>query len=303
MADFWAGGERLAVNVAVHLEEGAQLSPAFGDRHQEPENEASYAVASGRTEIVADSFYEYGARRGIFRILDLMAARNLPFTLFAAGRALVTNPQAVTMLNGLRPDVVGEGMRWVSGNSQSRTALAEDIRATAAVVRDCLDAPVLGWRARSPAGPQVREVVAQQGLVYDSMSAAHEAPYFTQVLDRPFLVIPISPDLDDLRFWQNRMFTAADFSRYVLASLERVRHEAGPARLLTVHVHPRIIGRPGRIAALERITDWLATAEDVRVLRRSEAMAHWLREAPAEVWNWPGSAAPTPGEQGQGRTV
>jgi hypothetical protein len=166
-------------------------------------------------------------------------------------------------------------------------ALAEDIRATVAVVRDNLDAPVLGWRARSPAGPQVRVTVAQQGLLYDSMSAAHEAPYFTPVLDRPFLVIPICPDLDDLRFWQNRMFKATDFSGYVLASLERVRRETGPARLLTVHVHPRIIGRPGRIGALERIADWLATAEDVCVLRRSETMAHWLREAPDGLWNWP----------------
>lgn len=273
----WPGGARLAVNFVVNYEEGAERNALDGDEVHEVLVESRYDVPGGVRDYSTESGYEYGSRVGIWRVLDAFADRGASPTIFAAAVALERNPAVADAVRELGYDVVGHGYRWIAPLGQTREQEAADVRAALESIRATTGHQVLGWYTRPPKTENTRSVLAEAGLLYDCDAFNDDTPYTTEVDGRPFLVVPYSLDVNDIRFWKGQMFRGEDFADYACAAFDVLYAEGARAsRMLSIGLHPRIIGRPGRIASLWRVIEHIARHEDVWVTGRDAIARHWL---------------------------
>lgn len=279
----WPSGDPVAVSIALHLEEGAQRSPKYGDEIMEPENEAAYIVPRGASDLVAESFYEYGEHAGVRRLLSLLAAHGAPLTVIAAGRALEHNVGVARLLRDSDCEIVGQGMRYLSPEGFAVDDLRTDVRATVAVAASRTGKEVRGWYCRPPVPAHIHEIVAESGMLYDSCSVADDVPYYVPTRHGPLLVVPCSPEGDDIGYWRNRYFTSRDFADPIIHALTTLRSEAsrGGARMFTLQLRPRISGRPGRLEGVRRVLEFLGTDPGFWLARRIDIAEHWVRTSPA----------------------
>lgn len=278
----WPGGARLAVNFVVNYEEGSERNPLDGDEIHEVLVEAKYDVPPGVRDFATESSYEYGSRVGIWRVLDAFAERAVRPTAFATAVALERNPAVGAAIRELGLDVVGHGNRWIAPLGQTREQEAADVRAALGSLHASTGHRVLGWYTRPPKTEHTRSVLAEAGLLYDCDAFNDDMPYTTDVAGRPFLVVPYSLDVNDIRFWKGQMFSGEDFAAYARDSFDALYAEGGSAtRMLSIGLHPRIIGRPGRIGSLQRVIDHIAAHDDVWITGRDAIAHHWLAGQPA----------------------
>lgn len=283
----WPDRGMLAVNVVINFEEGAELSFALGDDDCEAMSEPVLASGSMERDLVTESVYEYGSRRGIWRVLDVLAREDIPATVFACGRAIEVSPEVTATLVDRGFDFVGHGYRWMPSSLMSADEIRADIRRTRSVIERATGVPMLGWFSRSPVGPLTRIVAAEEGLLYDSMTFADDAPIMTLVNGRHFLTIPYTSDVNDIRFWRGNIFSGEEFARYGRSTFDELyseRHSA--AQMMSIGIHPRIIGRPGRIGGLMSLIEHIRSHTDVWLTRRCDIAARWidtLQDRPEQI--------------------
>ncbi|MBI3965432.1 MAG: hypothetical protein HY329_07330, partial [Chloroflexi bacterium] len=149
---------------------------------------------------------------------------------------------------------------------------------------------IVGWFTRSPQTVATRRILAEEGFLFDSGAVNDEIPYFSEVSGRPFLIVPYSIDVNDFRFWKGSFFTARDFEAYCIDCFDALYLEsARRPRMMSVGLHPRVIGRPGRIGGLDRFLAHVRNFPDVWITRRTDIARFWAeRFAPANTWNWSG---------------
>ena len=292
----WPADATLAVNIVINVEEGAQRNIDLGDDATEPMGESPLSLAPGERDLVVESQYEYGVAEGLERVLSALAEAGATATVFACGRSYEQHPDVARELATRGFDVVGHGYRWTPTLELSRDDVRADIGRTRAAVGAATGQRVDGWFSRSPAGSTSRDAAALEGMLYDSMSCADDAPFFVPVFGRPFLVVPYTTDLNDIRFWRGNLFTGDDFANYAQDALAVLSAEAASApRLVSIGLHPRIIGRPGRIDGLRRILATLAEMPNGWLARRSDIARAWLSNyAQPDTWNWPTDEVPSP---------
>jgi peptidoglycan/xylan/chitin deacetylase (PgdA/CDA1 family) len=284
----WPGGARLAVNVVVNYEEGSERNPLEGDTEPEPLVEARYSVAPGERDLAMESSYEFGSRVGVWRVLALLDEFGIRPTIFGCGMAFERNPAAVAAFVERGCDFVGHGYRWIPHGRMSVAEQAEDIRRCVAVLERETGRPVRGWFGRAPQTTDTRRLLAEQGLLYDSGAVNDEIPYFTPVAGRPFLVVPYSLEVNDIRYWKGEFTTASDFADYARDSFDTL-YDAPAARMLSIGLHPRVIGRPGRLPGLRALLTHIASRPGVWLAGRDEIAQFWAeRFAPENAWNLPG---------------
>ena len=278
----WPGGARLALNFVVNVEEGAERSILDGDEAAETilSDLAPASAPPGRRDPLIESLYEYGARVGIWRVLEAFRARAIIPTVYAAGLALERNPAVAEAIAAMGCDVVGHGWLWIDycqlGEDEERTHMARTI---ATVTRLTGNRP-LGWYAGRP-GPNTRRLVVEEGgFLYDSDAYNDELPYWITLGGMSHLVIPHSLDLNDSRFARGQgLELGAHFFSYLKDAFDCLYAEgARTPRLMTVSLHPRLIGRPGRIAGLARFLDYARSRARVWICRREEIARHWQHE-------------------------
>jgi allantoinase len=274
----WPARGVLAVNVVINFEEGAELSQAAGDADSEAMSEPVLASGSRERDLMTESVYEYGSRRGIWRVLDALAVDDIPATVFACGRAVEVLPQITAALVARGFDFVGHGYRWTPSLSMNEDEIRADIRRTRAVIERATGTSMLGWFSRSPVGPLTRTVAAEEGLLYDSMTFADDAPMFTKVNGRPFLTVPYTSDVNDIRFWRGNLFSGDEFAEYGRSTFDELYSERDQvAQMMSIGVHPRIIGRPGRIGGLVALLEHIRSHTDVWLTRRSDIALSWIQ--------------------------
>jgi peptidoglycan/xylan/chitin deacetylase (PgdA/CDA1 family) len=285
----WPDGSRLAVSVVVSIEEGAERNPLDGDEVIEPLAEWAYPMAPGQRDLTVESEYEYGSRVGVWRVLELFDQYEIRPTVFGCALALERNPQIANAIRERNYDVVSHGYRWVSHLGLSEQQEHASVRQTLDSLVKTTGASVIGWHNRSPLPPTTRAVLAEEGLLFDCHSLSDDLPYFVSVHGRPFLVVPYAPDTNDIRFWRNGLFLASDFATYCIDSLDGfLKLSRRLPRMMSVGLHPRIIGRPGRLSGLEAFLERLASTPDVWIASRNEIAKFWASEfAPEGTWNWP----------------
>lgn len=274
----WPGGAQLALSIVVNVEEGAELSLGMGDEL----NEGVYEVVErvdGARDLCMESHYEYGTRAGWPRIRDALAARGCAATLNACGRALEISPWIAQEAVAAGHEVSAHGWRWERHAGMAEDAERVVIARAADAIAWAAGTPPVGWHTRSATSSHTRRLLVEHGgFLYDSNAYNDDLPYVVHVGDRPHVVLPYAFDTNDMRFSGAGGFVQADdFARYCIGAFDRLYEEGARApRMMSVGLHLRIIGRPGRIAGLERFLDHAARHPGVWFARR-DAIAHAWR--------------------------
>ena len=282
----WPNGARLALNFVINVEEGGEPSVPDGAPSSESaltELGAQPSDVRGR-DLAAESMFEYGSRVAIWRVLGLFASAGMPCTLFACAEALRRNPALCAEIRAGGHDICAHGFRW-----EKHYALDEDterarIRDTVASIRASVGARPLGWYCRY--GPSLntrRLLVEAGGFTYDSDSYADELPFWVDVGGRPHLVVPYSIATNDTKFVRGGIATGAQFFEFLRDSVEVLLEEgARSPKMMSVGLHPRLIGHPGRFGGLWRFVRWLGERERVWIARRIDLARHWMSVHPPD---------------------
>ena len=280
----WPGGARLAVQFVVNFEEGGEYSILHGDSHSEVrlhEIPGINRIEGGRN-LNVESFFEYGTRAGLWRLLDEFGARQLPFTTFAVGMAIERFPEAAQAIVAAGHEVASHGWRWIDYQDVPRGEEADHIRRATEAITQATGVPPVGWYT-GRIGPNTRELVAAQGgYLYDSDSYADDLPYWIDAGGKPHLVIPYTLDNNDMKFASLHGFITADhFFRYLRDAFDVLYREgAAQPKMMSIGLHLRLIGRPGRFAALRRFLDYIQGFDDIWICRRDAIAHHWIRHHP-----------------------
>jgi allantoinase len=273
----WPGGARVAVSIVVNVEEGAELALSAGDAR----NEGRYEVVDevvGAVDPCMESHFQYGTRAGYWRIMALLARFGVPATVSACARALERSPWLGPDAVARGHEVACHGYRW-----ESHAGMPEDDERS--VIRRAVDAMTrvvgvrpVGWHTRSASSVNTRRLLVEEGgFRYDSDAYDDDLPYLVEVGGRPHVVVPYAFDTNDMRFQAGGGFTlAGDFAGYVTDAFDWLWREGETApKLLSIGLHLRIVGRPGRIAALERILAHVTGHAQVWIARRDAIARHW----------------------------
>jgi putative urate catabolism protein len=280
----WPGGARLAINFVFNYEEGSEASILDGDAATDGGLiESATGVPAGMRDLNAESIYEFGSRVGFWRLMRLFADFDLPVTVFACALALERNPAAAAAIVAAGHDICCHGWRWekhwLLSEAEERAHIA---RAVASIERTTGTRP-LGWYCRT--GPSVntrRLLVEEGGFLYDSDAYNDELPYYVDVGGLRHLVVPYTMDVNDSKFANPAGFASGgDFLQYLKDSFDCLYRE-GATRpgMMSVGLHMRLAGRPGRAEALRTFLGYVTGFDDVWVCRRIEIARHWASLQP-----------------------
>jgi allantoinase len=276
----WPNGARLALNFVLNFEEGSEASFADGDGYSEAgltEASMQSEAFSGR-DLAAESMFEYGSRVGFWRVMRLFQERHLPLTIFGCALALERHPPAAQAIAQAGHDVCCHGWRWMKHFELEEEEEREHIRKAIASLQQSVGTRPLGWYCRY--GPSVntrRLLVEEGGFLYDSDAYNDELPYWVEVEGKRHLVVPYTLGVNDSKFGRGVFATGTDFYTYAKDSFDMLYREGeGQPKMMSVGLHMRIIGHPGRAAGLERFLDHVLQHNGVWVCRREEIAQHWM---------------------------
>jgi allantoinase len=277
----WPGGARVALSFVLNYEEGGEHTPLEGDATSEAflHEVVGAPPTVGRRNLNAESMFEYGSRAGFWRLHRLFTGHGLPLTVYAVGQALERNPGAARAMIGAGWEVASHGWRWIDYLELPADEEREHIRRSISAIEAVCGVRPVGWYTGRVSENTRRLVVEEGGFLYDSDAYADELPYWVEVGGTDHLVIPYTLDANDFKFLLPGGFvTADDFATYLVDSLETLRREGG--RMMSVGLHSRIAGRPGRARGLERFLDHVHACDDVWVATRADIARHWRAAHP-----------------------
>lgn len=277
----WPGGARVAVQFVVNYEEGAENCVLNGDDGSEAFLSEMVGVASHRARAMAmESLYEYGSRAGFWRLHRIFTARALPVTVFGVAKALEMNPEAVAAMRAADWEIASHGLRWIDYQYVPEDVERAHIAAAIALHTKLTGERPLGWYQGRTSPNTARLVVEEGGFVYDADSYADDLPYWDRRHGRAQLIVPYTLDANDMKIVALNGFTEGEqFFRHLRDSFDQLREEGG--RMMSIGLHGRIVGRPGRARALARFIDHVMASGDAWIARRIDIARHWMETHPA----------------------
>lgn len=281
----WPNGARVVVSLVVNYEEGAERGFLDGDGVTEG-GDFRYPMPPGVRDLAAESHVEYGSRVGVWRLLDIFEKHGVRSTFYACGRALERNPELGPALAELGHEPCSHGYRWGEHFTMDEDEERREIRdAVAAIERAVGERPV-GWYCRYAASERTRRLLAEEGgFLYDSDAYNDDLPYYVCVLGRPWLVVPYSSDSNDGRYASAPGWSNSDqFYDYLVASFDQF-YDEGDTRpaIMSVGLHCRLSGRPGRARAIDRFLAYAKARGGVWFARRDEIARFWWDAYPPEA--------------------
>ncbi len=283
----WPDGARIALQFVLNYEEGGESCVLHGDNKSEQFlSEIIGAQAYPARHLSIESLYEYGSRAGVWRILREFTQRGLPLTVFGVAMALQRNPAVVDACLAAGHEIACHGWRWLHYQEIDRETERQHVAEAVAIFKQLTGAAPLGWYTGRDS-PNTRELVVEQGgFLYDSDYYGDDLPFWTEVATRQgraaHLVLPYTLDANDMRFATAQGFhTSQQFFEYLCDSFDALYAEGDPAglnspKMMSVGMHCRLLGRPGRIVALQRFLDYVQSFEDVWICRRQDIAMHWM---------------------------
>jgi putative urate catabolism protein len=275
----WPDGERLAVQFVLNYEEGGENCILHGDAASEAFLSEIVGAQpwEGARHLNMESIYEYGSRAGFWRVHRLFTERNLPVTVFGVAMALERNPAAVRAMLDADWEIASHGYRWIEYGFMSEDEERAHLRLAIQAHTRATGSRPLGWYTGRCSINTRRLVVEEGGFLYDADSYADDLPYWVTDHGRPHLVIPYTLDTNDMRFATPQGFNSGDqFYTYLKDSFDMLHAEGATApKMMSIGLHCRLVGRPGRAAALARFLDYLKSHRDVWVCRRIDIARHW----------------------------
>ena len=278
----WPGNARIAVSMVVNYEEGSEYSPLDGDSHHETNSEVPSPVPPEQRDLFNESFFEYGSRVGVWRLLDLLDRYRAPSTFFCCALALERNPQAAKEIAARGHEVCGHGYRWEEYHLMDREQERRSIQKTVESLTHTTGQRPVGWFTRYGASVSTRELVAEEGgFIYDSLAMNDDLPYYTTVSGKPWLVVPYSMETNDARFWRGGLVSVNDFYEYLKETFDCLYEEGQEhPKMMSVGLHCRIAGRPARSKAVQRFLEYVDGFSGVWFARRDQIARWWLEHYP-----------------------
>jgi len=291
----WPGNARIALQFVLNFEEGAENCVLDGDPASEVFlSEIIGAEAFPMRHMSMESLYEYGARAGLWRVLRAFERHRLPLTVFAVAAAVHRHPDAAAAFTELKHEIACHGLRWISYQQVDPDTERAHMAQAIAILSAAFGAAPLGWYTGRDS-PQTRRLLVEHGgFLYDSDSYADDLPYWTEVTAGqgadarvlPHLIVPYALDTNDMRFATAQGFNSGtQFFDYLTAAFDTLYREGDPngldrPKMLSVGLHCRLAGRPGRIAALERFLEYVLQRQHVWICRRIDIARHWAATHP-----------------------
>jgi peptidoglycan/xylan/chitin deacetylase (PgdA/CDA1 family) len=277
----WPNGARVAVSLVVNFEEGSEFSVNDGDA----ENEAIYEVVHrlDGPDSCIDSHFEYGTRAAWWRIMDLFDAHGVKATVSSCGRAVERSPELARDAIARGHEISAHGWRWQShAGMDEDTERAVIARTVDTIARVTGQRPV-GWHTRSATSPNTRRLLVEEGgFLYDSDAYNDDLPYYRTVSGKAHLVLPYAFDTNDMQYYNASRFAGDDFADYVIGAFDWLTREGETApKMMSIGLHLRMIGRPGRIGALDRILAHIAGSGAAWIAPRAAIARHWRETVPA----------------------
>ena len=281
----WPNDARTAVQFVVNYEEGAENCVLHGDAASEAFLSEIVGAVSypGERNMNMESLYEYGARAGFWRLHRLFTERGLTVTVFGVAMALERNPETVVAMQEADWEIASHGYRWVDYQHVDAATEAQHLRMAIDIHTRVTGERPLGWYLGRCSPVSHRLIAEEGGFLYNADSYADDLPYWDQSFATPQLMVPYTLDANDMRFATAQGFNSGQqFFDYLKDSFD-VLHAEG-SRMMSVGLHCRLAGRPGRAAALARFLDYVASHDDVWITRRVDIARHWREHhAPAEA--------------------
>lgn len=279
----WPGGARLAVSFVVNFEEGAELTISGGDERNEGSYE-TFAEIVGFPDPCMESHYEYATRVAYWRVMDLFDRFGVKVTISACGKAVETSPWLAQDAVRRGHEVAGHGWRWEQHYAMPIEQEREAIGKTVAAIEKATGVRPVGWHTRSTPSVNTRRLLASEfAFEYDSDAYNDELPYYLKIGERDHVVVPYAFDSNDMRYqFGNEQFKrGTDFSVYVNDTFDWLWEESQTApRMMSVGLHLRKVGRPGRMGALLHMLSHMHQRKDVWFARRMDIARHWRANFP-----------------------
>ena len=288
----WPGQARIAVQFVLNFEEGGENSVLHGDAASEQFlSEMFNPSAFPDRHLSMESIYEYGSRAGVWRILREFEKRQLPLTVFGVGMALQRTPEVTQAFVELGHEIACHGWRWINYQQIDEATEREHMRLGLDAIKNLTGVSPAGWYTGRDS-PNTRRLLADEGsTAYDSDYYGDDLPFWTNVqrsdgATMPRLVVPYALDTNDMRFSSAQGFAQAeDFFIYLRDSFDALYMEGDPAgldcpKMMSIGMHCRLLGRPGRITALQKFLDHIEKHNHVWVCRRADIAQHWQATHP-----------------------
>lgn len=277
----WPGNARIALSFVLNYEEGGERNILHGDK--ESEAFLSEMVAAqplqGQRNLCMESLYEYGSRAGVWRILRLFEKNNIPMTIFAVAMAAERYPEIIKLMHEQGHEICSHGYRWIDYQNIDEQTEREHMHKAIEIIKNITGERPVGWYT-GRLGPNTRRLVMEEGgFLYDSDTVDDDLPYWepNNPTGKPHLVIPYTMDTNDMRFTQVQGFNSGDdFFTYLKDAFDVLYAEGAEApKMLSIGMHCRLLGRPGRLASLQRFIEYVKGHEAVWFARRDEIAKHW----------------------------
>jgi putative urate catabolism protein len=280
----WPGNARIALQIVLNYEEGGENSILHGDFASEAFLSEIVGAEPwpGQRHMNMESLYEYGTRAGFWRLHRYFTERRIPLTVFGVATALARNPAAVAAMRAADWEIACHGLKWIDYRDFTREAEAAHMDEAVRIHTDVTGAAPEGWYTGRSSIHTLALGIAR-GFTYLSDSYADDLPYWLRTEAGTGLVVPYTLDANDMRFATAQGFNAGDqFFAYLRDSFDVLYAEGATApKMLSVGLHCRLVGRPGRMAALARFLDHVARHQGVWIARRIDIARHWIARHPA----------------------
>ena len=283
----WPNNAKIALQIVLNYEEGSEYSIPDGDDTSEIylREVPGSSMGKGMRDLQVESVYEYGSRVGFWRLMRLFKEKDIPVTIFGAALALERNPAAAEAIAEAGYDICCHGWRWIGYHLLDEAEEREHIQKAVASLKKLTGDRPLGWYCRyAPSVNTRRLIVEEGGFVYDSDAYNDDLPYWVTVAGKPHLIIPYTLDNNDMKYCVAPGFNNGnDFFTYLKDAFDVLYAEGETApKMMSVGLHARLVGKPGRIAALARFIDYVKSHDRVWICRRLDIAQHWLEHHPYE---------------------
>ena len=280
----WPNNAKLALQIVLNYEEGGENNILHGDKHSETFlSEIIGAQAFKDRHINMESMYEYGSRRGFWRLHKLFQEKKIPITIFGVAMALERNQEVCEAIKNGNYEVACHGWRWIDYQNVKKSTEKKDMKLAIKTIKKIFGKRPLGWYT-GRCSPNTRDLVFDDGeFLYDSDSYSDDLPYWEYRKNKKQLIVPYTLDNNDMRFATSQGFNSGEqFYTYLKDSFDALYEEGKTnPKMMSVGLHCRLIGRPGRIQSLKKFLDYALKFNDVWICKRIDIAKHWIKNYPS----------------------